>query len=116
MVTTIAQKAVLVPYEASGLLKAFADPLRMEVIEVLSAGEHCVCELMKKTGLAQSRLSFHLEVLKNSALITDRQSGCWVYYKLNLASLRDLHAWTFQLMADCERIGETYQKIKSTYR
>ena len=88
-------------------MKALADPIRLQVIEELACGERCVCDLINELSLGQSRLSFHLKVLKDAGLIVDRQSGRWVYYKLNLASLRDLHAWTFQLMADCERIGET---------
>ena len=78
----------------------------MEVIEILSASECCVCDLTKSTGHAQSRISFHLKVLKDSGLITDRQSGRWVYYKLNLDSLRALQNWTSQLISDCQQLSE----------
>ncbi len=60
MGTIFAEQHVLAASQASGLLKALADPLRMKVIESLSEGEMCVCDLMKKTALEQSRLSFHL--------------------------------------------------------
>jgi len=44
-------------------------------------------------GLAQSKISFHLKVLKDAGLITDRQTGRWVYYQLNIDSLNSLQDW-----------------------
>jgi ArsR family transcriptional regulator len=41
-----------------------------------------VCELTEALGLAQSRLSFHLKVMRQAGLITAREEGRWVYYKL----------------------------------
>ena len=106
MRAAIAQKNVLAQNQATGLLKALADPLRMEVIESLSEGECCVCDLMEKTGLAQSRLSFHLKVLKDSGLITDRQSGRWVYYKLDLEALQLLQDWIADLKKSCKNAAK----------
>ena len=97
MRAVIAEKNMLGTSQASGLLKALADPLRMEVIESLSEGECCVCDLMEKTGLAQSRLSFHLKVLKEAGVITDRQSGRWVYYQLDTRTLKSLQNWIKKL-------------------
>ena len=107
MGAVIAEKNVLAASQASGLLKALADPLRMEVIESLSEGECCVCDLMEKTGLAQSRLSFHLKVLKDAGLITDRQSTRWVVYKLNLEALQSLQEWIFELKQYCQKPSES---------
>ena len=78
-------------------LKALAEPIRLEIIESLSSGEKCVCDLMQETDLAQSKISFHLKVLKDSGLITDRQSGRWVYYKLDLEALQLLQDWIADL-------------------
>ena len=78
----------------------------MEVIESLSEGECCVCDLMEKIGLAQSRLSFHLKVLKDSGLITDRQSGRWVYYKLDLEALQLLEDWIADLKKSCKNAAK----------
>ena len=107
MGAVIAKKHVFAISQATGFLKALADPLRMEVIESLSEGECCVCDLMRKTGLAQSRLSFHLRVLKDSGLITDRQSGRWVYYKLDLESLQLLQDWIGHLKKSCKNAAKT---------
>ena len=74
-------------------LKALAEPIRLEIIEALSNGEKCVFDLMKETCLAQSKISFHLKVLKEAGVITDRQSGRWVYYQLDTRTLKSLHNW-----------------------
>jgi ArsR family transcriptional regulator len=50
----------------------------MEVVQSLAGGERCVCELTEALGLAQSRLSFHLKVMRQAGLITAREEGRWV--------------------------------------
>ncbi|MEB3321348.1 MAG: metalloregulator ArsR/SmtB family transcription factor, partial [Synechococcaceae cyanobacterium] len=61
-------EATLAAAEARALLKALADPLRLQVIEALGEGERCVCDLTDQLDLAQSRLSFHLRVMKEAGL------------------------------------------------
>jgi ArsR family transcriptional regulator len=63
-------------------LRALSDPTRLEIIALLKPGEQCVCELTSALDAAQSRLSFHLKVLKDAGLVTDRRDGRWVYYTL----------------------------------
>lgn len=93
----------LQPGQARALLKALADPLRLRVIEALGAGERCVCDLTGELGLAQSKLSFHLKVLKQAGLLADRQEGRWIYYRLRSEALDDLGDWLEALGADCRR-------------
>lgn len=63
---------------------ALSDPLRVQVIELLRERELCVCELCEDLGVAQSKLSFHLKILKEAGLIRSRQQGRWIYYSLHL--------------------------------
>mgnify|MGYP003306520366 CR=1 FL=1 len=56
-------------------------------------GEICVCDIVKVTGLSQSKISYHIKILKDSGLISDRQEGRWVYYKLDLEVLSDIQNW-----------------------
>ncbi len=83
------------------LLKALADPIRLEVIEALAGGERCVCDLTSELGLAQSKLSFHLKVLRDAGLVADRHSGRWVYYQLQPEALERLRSWLARLAASC---------------
>ena len=85
------------------LLRALADPIRLQVVEALGLGERCVCELTGELALAQSKLSFHLKVLRQAGLITSRQQGRWVYYRLEPAALGALRDWLAGQAAGCLR-------------
>lgn len=87
--------------QAQQLLRALADPQRLRVVEALAAGERCVCDLTSELGLAQSRLSFHLKVMKAAGLISARPQGRWVYYRLQPAALELLRDWLAALAAGC---------------
>ena len=78
---------------ARALLKALADPLRLRIIETLAEGERCVCDLTSDLDLAQSKLSFHLRVLKDAGLLSQRLSGRWVYYRLEPGAIEELRTW-----------------------
>ncbi|VEP17201.1 ArsR family transcriptional regulator [Hyella patelloides LEGE 07179] len=65
--------------------RALSDPLRLQIIELLSSQELCVCELCEKLDVNQSKLSFHLKNLKEADLVYSRQEGRWMYYSLNLS-------------------------------
>ena len=64
------------------LFHALSDDTRLEIIELLRKGERCVCELTDTLDAAQSRLSFHLRVLKDAGIVRDRKDGRWVHYEL----------------------------------
>jgi len=66
---------------------ALSDETRLQIVEMLSHGERCVCELQDVLDAAQSRLSFHLKVLKDAGLVTDRKEGRWMYYAVNRDAL-----------------------------
>src|SRR5215813_682129 len=72
------------------LFHALSDETRLAVLERLAGGEHCVCELTDVIRAAQSRLSFHLKVLKDAGLIQDRREGRWMYYSLNPEAIEEL--------------------------
>src|SRR5262245_33673996 len=74
------------------LFHALSDDTRLAVLEMLRGGERCVCDLQDAVGAAQSRLSFHLKVLKDAGLVSDRKEGRWSYYTLNPARLDDAAA------------------------
>jgi ArsR family transcriptional regulator len=89
--------------QARLLLRAMADPLRLQVIEALGGGERCVCDLTGELGLAQSKLSFHLKVLREAGLIQAREQGRWIYYRLRSEALQDLQHWLAGLADRCDQ-------------
>src|ERR1043166_4169289 len=74
--------------------RALADEARVRIVEMLSHKERCVCELEEVLGIAQSRLSFHLKVLKDAGLLADRKEGRWMYYNLQRDTLDQIAAYT----------------------
>src|ERR1700676_2712501 len=72
---------------------ALGDEIRLEVLGLLHGGERCVCELTAHLELAQSRLSFHLKVLKDAGLVSHRRQGRWSYYALDAEALGELEAF-----------------------
>lgn len=78
--------------DTARLFQALSDPTRLQILGLLRGGERCVCELTGVLDAAQSRLSFHLKVLRDAGLVSDRREGRWVYYTLRSAALDDLRA------------------------
>jgi ArsR family transcriptional regulator, arsenate/arsenite/antimonite-responsive transcriptional repressor len=72
------------------LFHALSDETRLAIVQRLRNGEHCVCDLTDLLDAAQSRLSFHLKVLKDAGLVTDRKEGRWVHYSLNRDAFQEL--------------------------
>src|SRR5215207_8481984 len=72
------------------LFHALSDSTRLSILQRLRFGERCVCDLTDALDAAQSRLSFHLKVLKEAGLVTDRREGRWMYYTLKPESLAEV--------------------------
>lgn len=75
---------------AARLFHALSDATRLAILQRLRLGERCVCDLTDALDAAQSRLSFHLKVLKDAGLVTDRREGRWMYYTLKTESLAEV--------------------------
>ena len=73
------------------LFHALSDETRLAILGMLRGGERCVCELQDELDAAQSRLSFHLRVLKEAGLVTDRKEGRWSYYTLVPDAFAEAH-------------------------
>lgn len=81
--------------ELQKVFKTLADPTRVRILRLLEQEELIVGELMDILGMAQSRVSRHLAVLREAGLLADRREGTFVVYRLRLPTSgpwRD--AWT----------------------
>jgi ArsR family transcriptional regulator len=74
------------------LFHALSDETRLEIIELLRKGERCVCELTDSLDAAQSRLSFHLRVLRDAGIVRDRKDGRWVHYELEPDAFEEIES------------------------
>ena len=64
------------------IVKAMAHPTRLFIVDVLSRGERCVCELTEMVGADMSTVSKHLAILRNAGIVEDEKRGSQVYYTL----------------------------------
>jgi ArsR family transcriptional regulator, arsenate/arsenite/antimonite-responsive transcriptional repressor len=90
---------------AAQVFHALSDETRLAVLDMLRGGERCVCDLQAALDAAQSRLSFHLKVLKDAGLVTDRRDGRWSYYALNADRLEEAGAVLGGLATPAPRAG-----------
>ncbi|MBI5546235.1 MAG: winged helix-turn-helix transcriptional regulator [Deltaproteobacteria bacterium] len=66
------------------VIKAMAHPSRLQMIDALSEGERCVCELQRLVGADMSTVSKHLSLMKRAGLVADRKQGLQVFYRLKV--------------------------------
>lgn len=65
------------------LFKAFGNPTRVEILSVLSGGEHCVTDIVEKLDISQSAVSHQLRILKQMHLVKARREGKNMLYSLD---------------------------------
>ena len=72
------------------VFRALSDETRLALLDPLKDGERCVCELTDAMKAAQSRLSFHLKVLKDARLGEDCREGWWIHYSLGAQATEEM--------------------------
>ena len=79
----------------AGIAKALADPVRLQLVDVLRkhAGKVCVCELVPLFELSQPTVSHHLKVLRDAGLVDSERRGLWAYYYVIPDALKEFAAW-----------------------
>ena len=63
--------------------KAISDETRLRIIDMLSCGEMCACDILEGLSISQSTLSYHMKTLTDSGLVNAERDGAWVRYTLN---------------------------------
>ena len=69
------------------MFKALSDVTRLRIVKLLENGELCVCHIVAAVDMSQSKISFHLKILKKAGLVKDRREGKWMHYRLNESDL-----------------------------
>jgi ArsR family transcriptional regulator len=68
------------------ILKAVADPHRLKIIDILSCGEECACNILEHFDFTQPTLSHHMKILSECGLVNSRKDANWMMYSLNLTN------------------------------
>jgi ArsR family transcriptional regulator, lead/cadmium/zinc/bismuth-responsive transcriptional repressor len=77
---------LLAPRTVEGLadtFRALGDPTRVRILDALSTGELCVCDLASLVGISESAVSHQLRLLRGMRLVRPRRAGRQVYYAVD---------------------------------
>lgn len=88
--------------ENSKVIKALADSNRLQIIDILSCGEKCACDILEYFDFTQPTLSHHMKVLMECGIVNCRKDGLWSYYSLNVAYCNKLMLFLMNLITDTD--------------
>lgn len=69
--------------DTAKILKAISDPKRLRIVDMLSCGELCGCEILEAFHITQPTLSHDMRVLIETGIVNDRREGKNIFYSLN---------------------------------
>ncbi|MBE6638778.1 MAG: winged helix-turn-helix transcriptional regulator [Ruminococcaceae bacterium] len=88
-------------------LKALADPIRREILNMLKKGRMSAGEITDHFSVTGASISRHLSILKEADLIRDSREGKFIYYELNASVLEEILLWITDL-----KEGDENEKTK----
>lgn len=65
------------------VFKAFCDPNRLQILQLLRSGEKCACKLLDALQISQPTLSHHTKILCDAGVVRGRKEGKWVHYSID---------------------------------
>jgi ArsR family transcriptional regulator, arsenate/arsenite/antimonite-responsive transcriptional repressor len=101
-------------FEVVAIARALADPTRVRIVAALRNGELCVCELVDALGISQSSLSSHLQICRQSGVVTTRKERRWIYYSLSTRykPLIERIFSELQTLGKDEQLGRDARRLK----
>jgi len=79
--------------EYASVFKAVSDETRLNIIDMLSCGELCACDILEEFSITQPTLSYHLKILTESNLINAKKEGSWMKYTINQEKIDEVLAF-----------------------
>ena len=83
-------------------LRALADPIRREILDMLRGGRLSAGEICDHFDVTAASVSRHLSVLKEADLIRDTREGKFIFYELNTSVLEEIMLWITNLKGDSD--------------
>lgn len=81
--------------EFVSIFKALADETRLKIVEMLSCGEMCACDILESFKITQPTLSYHLKILTDCGIVKSRKEGSWIWFSNNEEVVRGIKDfWT----------------------
>lgn len=84
------------------IIKALSDANRLKIIDILSCGEKCACDILRFFDFTQPTLSHHMKVLIDCGFVEARKDGAWNYYSINQTNCNRMILFLMNLITDTE--------------
>ena len=91
------------------LFKALAHPGRLRIVQELSQGERCVCDLAKLLGVQMPTVSRHLALLREAGIVDDEKRGTQVFYRLRTPCVLKI----FDCLTELERASDRKERSRA---
>lgn len=85
------------------LFKALSDETRLKIIDMLSCGELCACEILEYFHITQPTLSYHMKILTECGIINATRTGAWMHYSLNKEKCKTILKYWDTITSDKEK-------------
>lgn len=82
------------------VFKALGDPKRAMIVDMLSCGTLCACDILEKFDMSQSTLSHHMKILRESGLVNAQEEGKWTYYSLDAKAIESTKQFFHSITTD----------------
>lgn len=82
------------------LFKALADETRLKIIDMLSCGELCACDILKYFNITQPTLSYHMKILTECGIVNANRQGAWMHYTLNEKTVKEISEYWSKSTSD----------------
>lgn len=76
--------------EFAPIFKALGDVTRLKIIEMLSCGGLCACDILESFQITQPTLSYHMKILTDCSLVKSRKEGSWIRYSNNIELIENI--------------------------
>jgi ArsR family transcriptional regulator len=90
----------------SDVLRLLADPLRMQIVQLLAREQLCTCHIVEETGARQTNVSNHLRALREAGVVVAEPAGRYTYYRLVPEVLDELAAQLGDLADGARRTSD----------
>jgi ArsR family transcriptional regulator len=86
--------------DTAKMIKAISEPKRLQIVDMLSCGELCACEILDAFHVTQPTLSHDMKVLIEAGIVEDRREGKNIYYSLKTNALKEMHRTLGRMFED----------------
>jgi len=86
----------------AGVMKALSDETRLRILDMLSCGQMCACNILEAFDITQPTLSYHMKILTEAGLITGVRDGAWMRYSIHMENVEALKRFITELTSPKE--------------